>query len=497
MFFTPELLASRDSGFGLLWLAATLGSRSAFKKLPRRSILTADITQLCDLIAEPLEPLALRLSSNLLVGVARVYKVKQDILMSDVTTCFASLKKIVHEFQSIAMVDVCLQMPQSSVRPSAVTLNGNSNATIAMDFDALVADWDEYLCLGRRLLNVTENDDEDFSPEESRPRKHGGKTKASLLSKTENPRGELHTLTEHHDHLLSASFDLSYHGSTSDAFVNSSSQAADNFFFDDKAFDISDVLDAPYLADELAQELGWGSPYKDKVIDDLAFEAPEIDAHINVDNNDVARTENAIMNKDSSRKDDLHVEKNLESTLFPPPLRSQLELSPAIPYSQSLFTQDDRPGPLLDITFNEQHHPTTDTQRSKKRRRLLLDARTELTDDELKAQSLLRRGMEQKKIEKHLEKILDGKVWGVPDCSCDHRHSKRRKLNEVSHTKILPVAERYIEVVAQESDVVIDPMDDFETVDPNQDSNIRSSEECARNLAKEDMFLKSHLIWET
>ena len=33
--------------------------------------MSADITQLCGLIAEPAEPLALRLSSNLMVGVAR------------------------------------------------------------------------------------------------------------------------------------------------------------------------------------------------------------------------------------------------------------------------------------------------------------------------------------------------------------------------------------------------------------------------------------------
>jgi hypothetical protein len=74
MFFSTELLSKRDNGFGLLWLAATLGSKSAFKKLPKRSVLTADISQLCDLIASPSEPLALRLSSNLMVGAARVYK---------------------------------------------------------------------------------------------------------------------------------------------------------------------------------------------------------------------------------------------------------------------------------------------------------------------------------------------------------------------------------------------------------------------------------------
>jgi hypothetical protein len=87
MFFTPDLLARRDSGFGLLWygnivhastyddiqyrLAATLGSKSVFKKLPKRSVMSADIAQLCDLITEPTEPLALRLSSNLMYGVVR------------------------------------------------------------------------------------------------------------------------------------------------------------------------------------------------------------------------------------------------------------------------------------------------------------------------------------------------------------------------------------------------------------------------------------------
>lgn len=90
MFFSPDLLERRDSGYGLLWyvhlsllvqnavrcmrlsrLAATLGAKSSFKKLPKRSVLTADISQLCDLIAEPPEPLALRLSSNLMIGVAR------------------------------------------------------------------------------------------------------------------------------------------------------------------------------------------------------------------------------------------------------------------------------------------------------------------------------------------------------------------------------------------------------------------------------------------
>lgn len=55
-----------------IWrLAATLGARSSFKRLPKRDVMSADIIQLCGLITEPAEPLALRLSSNLMVGVAR------------------------------------------------------------------------------------------------------------------------------------------------------------------------------------------------------------------------------------------------------------------------------------------------------------------------------------------------------------------------------------------------------------------------------------------
>jgi meiotic recombination protein REC8 len=65
-------------------LAATLGSRSTFKKLPKRSVLTADITQLCDLISEPAEPLALRLSSNLMFGVVRYERLLWPVLSYNV-----------------------------------------------------------------------------------------------------------------------------------------------------------------------------------------------------------------------------------------------------------------------------------------------------------------------------------------------------------------------------------------------------------------------------
>ncbi|KAG9031270.1 hypothetical protein FRB95_002910 [Tulasnella sp. JGI-2019a] len=73
MFFSEELLLKRESGYGLLWLAATIGAKAPFKKIHKKSILSVDITNLCKLVKDPEEYLALRLSSNLLVGVARVH----------------------------------------------------------------------------------------------------------------------------------------------------------------------------------------------------------------------------------------------------------------------------------------------------------------------------------------------------------------------------------------------------------------------------------------
>lgn len=52
-------------------LASTIGPKASYSKLDKRVVLSANVSKLCDLVAEPPEPLALRLSSNLLVGVVR------------------------------------------------------------------------------------------------------------------------------------------------------------------------------------------------------------------------------------------------------------------------------------------------------------------------------------------------------------------------------------------------------------------------------------------
>ncbi|MCJ1434419.1 hypothetical protein MMC27_003787 [Xylographa pallens] len=73
MFYSHEVLTSRKYGVATVWLVATLGSKSNLKKINRKAILDVDIPKACMTITQPEAPMALRLQSNLLYGVSRVY----------------------------------------------------------------------------------------------------------------------------------------------------------------------------------------------------------------------------------------------------------------------------------------------------------------------------------------------------------------------------------------------------------------------------------------
>lgn len=102
-----------------------------------------------------------------------------------------------------------------------------------------------------------DSDSDEFNPNTKRGKK---KVKAldSHLPHAEAVRAEQHTLTEHHEHLLSASFDLSFNDNGGGIDL-SSSQAEAPFEFEDNFFAPSDGLDIGALADELERELGWGA----------------------------------------------------------------------------------------------------------------------------------------------------------------------------------------------------------------------------------------------
>lgn len=77
----------------------------------------------------------------------------------------------------------------------------------------------------------------------------------------ENIRADLHTLNETHDHLLSASFDISLNG-VGDLPSSSQFDAGFGYAFDDNFFGATDGLETEGgIGDELARELGegWGA----------------------------------------------------------------------------------------------------------------------------------------------------------------------------------------------------------------------------------------------
>lgn len=72
MFYEQAILTNKQDGMGVVWLAATLGAKHTLKKIHKRDYLSVDVSKTCDYISAPTEPLALRTSSSLMVGVSRV-----------------------------------------------------------------------------------------------------------------------------------------------------------------------------------------------------------------------------------------------------------------------------------------------------------------------------------------------------------------------------------------------------------------------------------------
>nr|KIR88202.1 hypothetical protein I308_01262 [Cryptococcus tetragattii IND107] len=127
MFFSDDLLTSKKGSFGIVWLMATLGPRN--KKITRKQLAAVDLARTCDLIAQPPEPMALRLSGALLVGVARVYNQSFDMFYSDVNAFHSSLRRsIATDFRAAnggTATGMALELPgEGRSRPEQITLGG-------------------------------------------------------------------------------------------------------------------------------------------------------------------------------------------------------------------------------------------------------------------------------------------------------------------------------------------------------------------------------------
>ncbi|KAK5709859.1 R8 protein [Elasticomyces elasticus] len=94
MFYSHEVLTSRKYGVATVWLVATLGSKSTLKKVSRKAILDVDVAKACETIVRPEAPMALRLQSNLLYGVTRVYSQQCGYVLNDAEAAKNSMRDL-------------------------------------------------------------------------------------------------------------------------------------------------------------------------------------------------------------------------------------------------------------------------------------------------------------------------------------------------------------------------------------------------------------------
>ncbi|KAI0400411.1 Rec8 like protein-domain-containing protein [Xylaria palmicola] len=83
MFYSHEILTSRQYGVATIWLVATIGNRLGTRRVSRKAIQEVDVHNACGKILEPGAPIALRLQGNLLYGVSRVYSQQYAYLVAD------------------------------------------------------------------------------------------------------------------------------------------------------------------------------------------------------------------------------------------------------------------------------------------------------------------------------------------------------------------------------------------------------------------------------
>ncbi|KAI9823480.1 MAG: hypothetical protein M1832_002491 [Thelocarpon impressellum] len=94
MFYSHEVLTSRRYGVATVWLVATLGASSALRKVNRKAILDVNVPKACETILAPEAPMALRLQSNLLYGVSRVYSQQCGYVLLDAQSAQNSIRAL-------------------------------------------------------------------------------------------------------------------------------------------------------------------------------------------------------------------------------------------------------------------------------------------------------------------------------------------------------------------------------------------------------------------
>ncbi|EQC31642.1 hypothetical protein SDRG_10807 [Saprolegnia diclina VS20] len=128
--FYSQLILAKKGPLGQVWLAAHWD-----KKLTKAAISAADVGEAADSIANPVVPLALRVSGHLLLGVTRIYNRKVNYLFTD---CSEALVKIKMAFRP-GVVD--LPEAQTTANLSAINVAsfGEFDAQMPYDIQTLAA----------------------------------------------------------------------------------------------------------------------------------------------------------------------------------------------------------------------------------------------------------------------------------------------------------------------------------------------------------------------
>eukprot|EP00039_Didymoeca_costata_P019578 m.338093 g.338093 ORF g.338093 m.338093 type:complete len:553 (-) comp18312_c0_seq1:82-1740(-) len=85
--FYSEFVLAKKGALGKVWLAAHWE-----KKLTRTQASKSNIVEACNSIIKPVAPLALRTSGHLLLGVVRIFEIKQKNLMHDCNDAFVKFR---------------------------------------------------------------------------------------------------------------------------------------------------------------------------------------------------------------------------------------------------------------------------------------------------------------------------------------------------------------------------------------------------------------------
>ena len=132
--FYSHLVISEKNSLGKIWLAAHFE-----KKLTKAQVFETNIEESCDAIMSPIAPMALRLSGQLLLGVARIYGKKVEFLFVDCNDALSKIKMAFRPEVSTTAPASSITLPEVSFEDHEVEdiffSNKNEDGMTAVEFN--------------------------------------------------------------------------------------------------------------------------------------------------------------------------------------------------------------------------------------------------------------------------------------------------------------------------------------------------------------------------